>query len=404
MSRFVSIALATLLAVAANPAAAHEGHKHATSGACTGPELACATTATPVFASGGRLWLAWAAAGRIWTAHSENLGHTFSTAVPVNPTGGLPLDSGPDARPKIVVAPDGDVVVAYAVRDPKYNGTVFVARSRDGGATFAAPERLTADSPSQRFEALAFDPSGRLFAAWIDKRNVANARKAGKRYDGAALAFSWHGEGKSGFAPARIARDNTCECCRIAIGFAGPGKPVVVFRNIFSGSVRDHAIVTFSDSGTPGPLHRVSDDGWKTEACPHQGPSLAIASDGSYHVVWFTAGSARKGLFYARSTDGGAHFTSPMPVGTPGHQSSRPYVLAGPDALHLVWKEFDGERTTVMLISSGDSGKTWSAPRALAHTANAADHPLLVSDGRRSYLSWQTTADGYRLIPIEAAP
>ena len=40
-----------------------------------------------------------------------------------------------------------------------------------------------------------------------------------------------------------IALDNTCECCRLGIAFAGPGRPAVVFRNIFPGSVRDHAVV-----------------------------------------------------------------------------------------------------------------------------------------------------------------
>lgn len=404
MSRSACLAFAVLLIAVACPAAAHEGHRHAEAAACKGPELACATTVTPAFAADGRLWLAWGAAGKIWTAHSENLGSTFSPAVAVSAAGGLPLDSGPDARPKIAVAPDGSVVVAYAVRDPQYNGTVFVARSGDGGATFSKPARLTANSPSQRFEALAFDPSGRLFAAWIDKRNVAAARKAGRKYAGAALAFSWDGKGGSGFAPARIARDNTCECCRIAVGFAGPGKPVVALRNIFPGGVRDHAVIAFSGAEAPGPVRRVSDDGWKTEACPHQGPSLAVAADGSWHVVWFTAGSVRQGLFYARSADGGAHFSAPMAVGTPGRQASRPYVLAGPDALHLVWKEFDGERTAIMLMTSRDGGQAWSTPRELAHTRNASDHPLLVSDARRTYLSWQTVADGYRLIPIEAAP
>ena len=33
-------------------------------------------------------------------------------------------------------------------------------------------------------------------------------------------------------------------------------------------------------------------------------------------------------------------------------------------------------------------------------TRTTSDHPLLVMDGRRTYLSWMTKADGYRFIPI----
>ena len=36
----------------------------------------------------------------------------------------------------------------------------------------------------------------------------------------------------------------------------------------------------------------------------------------------------------------------------------------------------------------------------IASTTDASDHPLLVSDGQATYLSWMTKADGYRLLPI----
>jgi hypothetical protein len=70
----------------------------------------------------------------------------------------------------------------------------------------------------------------------------------------------------------------------------------------------------------------------------------------------------------------------------------------------IVWKEFDGEHTTVNVMYSGDHGKTWSIPKALAQTIDASDHPLLVSNGRRVFLSWMTRDDGYRLLPVEGTP
>jgi hypothetical protein len=70
----------------------------------------------------------------------------------------------------------------------------------------------------------------------------------------------------------------------------------------------------------------------------------------------------------------------------------------------LVWKEFDGEQTTVDAMISRDEGITWSVPRVVARTTDASDHPLLVSDGQRVFLSWMTRADGYRLLPLEDRP
>jgi hypothetical protein len=66
----------------------------------------------------------------------------------------------------------------------------------------------------------------------------------------------------------------------------------------------------------------------------------------------------------------------------------------------MVWKELDGEKTTVHLMTSHDDGKSWSKPTVLATTTDSSDHPLLVSDGQNTYLSWMTKADGYRFLPI----
>jgi hypothetical protein len=78
--------------------------------------------------------------------------------------------------------------------------------------------------------------------------------------------------------------------------------------------------------------------------------------------------------------------------------------MAASDALWLVWKEFDGDKTTVPAMVSHDDGRTWSSPVIVAETSNASDHPLLASDGRRVFLSWQTQAEGLSFSPLEDAP
>jgi hypothetical protein len=242
--------------------------------------------------------------------------------------------------------------------------------------------------------------TGTYRSRWFAVRGLAK----GEAYTGASLAFAWSMDGAVTFSEAGIAKDNTCECCRLGIAFAGAGRPVVLFRNIFGASVRDHAVTTFADPATPGPIYRVSVDDWGTDVCPHHGPSLSIGDDGTYHVTWFTDGRARQGLFYARSTDGGRTFSSPMPIGLADHSPSRPFVLAAAGTVWMVWKEFDGEQTTVNVMTSRDDGKTWSVPKGLAQTADASDHPLLVTNGRRVFLSWMTRVDGYRLVPLEVSP
>jgi len=340
---------ALILSASASTAAAQ--HQHAKPGSA--PE---AFTAAPAFGPDGTLWLARPMVDRIVVLKSSDLGRTFSPPIVVTPEP-MNLDWGPDARARIAVDPKGGLIVTFGTfQDKNFNGRAYFARSIDKGASFTRPRPIAADTTSQRFETAAVDPTGRVFAAWLDKRNVAKARAAGRAYPGAALAYAWE-DGEAGFGDTAIALDNTCECCRLGVAFAGAGRPAVVFRNIFPGSVRDHAVMTFQDEKTPGPVRRVSFDEWKIEACPHHGPSIAIAADGSYHVAWFTDGTARKGLFYARADYAEAPFGPPRTLSPPGRQPARPYLLAGGGALHLVWKEFDGTKAVVRWQVSHDSGR-----------------------------------------------
>jgi hypothetical protein len=383
---------------------AQMNHQHASEAACDETVLRCASKVTPAFTPDGTLWLAWMAGGQVSVASSKDGGHSFSAPVLVTKQR-LNLDWGPDARPKIVVDRNGGIPLAFTIfRDKAFNGQVLYTRSTDGGKSFAELRPITASNESQRFEALALDADGSVFAAWLDKRNRVPAQQRGQEYEGAGLFFASSKDGGTTYSKSRLAQDNTCECCRLGLAFAGPGRPVIVFRNIFEGGIRDHAIMTFADPATPGELHRVSQDDWQISACPHHGPSLSISTGGTYHVTWYTSGKVRKGLFYARSQDGGRTFSNPLPVGRADSGPSRPYVLAGPQGTAMIWKEFDGEKTTVNLMTSHDDGITWSTPTTIAKTADTSDHPLLVSDGRRVFLSWMTKADGYRFQPIEDEP
>ena len=367
---------------------------------CAEPTLRCATVVMPSVAPDGALWIAWTAAGRVFVSRSGDFGRTFAqpisiTAAPVT------LDAGADARPQIVVDRKGRIVVSYVVmRGDKYVGQVMVSHSADGGATFSPPRPISEGVASQRFISLVLDDTDAIFATWVDKRRLLDAGRAGTPFAGASLAIAWSNDGGQAFEPARMVHDHTCECCRLAVAFKGPRRPAVLLRNIFDGE-RDHAVLTLGPQDAVGRVARVSEDRWRIDACPHHGPSLAIDSDGVYHVTWFSGGGQRRGLFYARSIDGGQTFSAPMPIGAAGRQPGRPYVLANSNRLWLAWKEFDGERSTIYAMSSRDGGRTWIDPRMVAATDNYSDHPLLIARGGQAFLSWMTRADGYRVIALE---
>jgi hypothetical protein len=380
--------------------AQHAGHGPKPA-ACDGA-LACAPVATPLIDPAGTLRLVWSAGGKVWAAAAAGVGAPLGPPVAITPEPAAIDDNG-EARPKLVALRDGSLLAAWTIRrDQYYNGTLMLARSADGGRSFSAPTPLLAPglSPSQRFEHLAEGPDGRVWLFWLDKRGV--ARPGQKPLPGAGLAMAVSQDGGRSFGPSRIVVETTCECCRLGLAFDAGGAPVLAWRHIFPGSERDHAVGRFTEASLDGRLHRVSTDAWAIEACPHHGPGLAIGADGTWHVTWWSGGGARRGLFHAYSTDAGANFSAPVALGEARHQPGHGRLLAMRDGLLLAWREFDGETTRIRLQRSAD-GRSWTAPEDVAATRDAADRPVLLQGGGRAYLSWQTAAEGWRLMPLPGA-
>ena len=369
---------------------------------CKDTTLQCARAATPLFTQDGALWLAWSGGGAISIARSTDLGISFASRTEIAQHGAF-LDTGPDARPQLVSDKQNNLIVSYGFfRDKNWNAQVNVSRSVDGGKSFSAPAPISQDPTSQRFPSLLTDPQGQIFASWIDKRLVAQANKAGQKQLGGSIAYAWSSDGGQTFLQENIAQPSSCECCRIASALTPDGLPVILYRAIFEGSVRDHATQTFTARTQPGPARRVAVDAWATDSCPHHGPAIAISAAGVQHAAWFTQGTARTGSFYARSMDQGKTYSNPVAIGNPEAMPGRPYLLATPTALWLSWKEFDGKRTAVFAQYSTDDGVQWSLPKLVAETVGYSDHPLLIQREGIAYLSWLTAAQGYRLLRLEA--
>lgn len=366
-------------------------------------QVACAQAASAVFDPTGRLWLAWAAGGHVYVQHSADRGERFSPPVAVN-TVSEAVGAGGEERPKVAAGADGAVYVAWTrkLAEP-YTGEVRFSQSNDGGRHFSLPVTVNDDHQvtSHRFASLGLGPDGRLYLAWLDKRDRLAAEAARRPYAGAAVYYVVSYDGGRGFQPNRRLAAETCECCRIALDMDAAGRPLLLFRDIYGDQIRDHSLIAFRDADTPGPLRRVSHDDWRIDACPHHGPSLSVASDGVLHAAWFSNAPDRHGLFYTHSTDRGAHFSTPMAFGDYDRQAGHPSVLARGERIYLAWQEFDGERTRIQYRRSDDGGRSWTKTREAASTRGWADYPFLLSDGAGVYLSWLTRPEGYRLLSLE---
>jgi len=369
------------------------------SSVCQGYGLDCANAATPFLLSDGKLLLAWTANGVVSVGQSDDLGKTLRSTTKIAEHGKT-LDAGADARPQIIADKQNNVFIAYAFfKDSNWNAQINTAISTDGGSTFSIPVSLVQGGSSQRFPSLLIRPDSSIFITWIDKRLVAIAKQDGVKRLGGSIAYSFSGDGGKTFQAEQFANESSCECCRIGVSLDPKNQPVIVYRAIFPGGIRDQASQVISAKGTE-PIRRVADDDWKTDACPHHGPSIAVSGSGKFHVAWYTQGNKRSGVFYANSSNQGLSYSKPDRIGAEGANVSRPYLLALGQQVWLAWKEFDGAQSLVYIKQSHDDGKTWGAPQMISKTNGYSDHPLLVHQGDAVFLSWLTRADGYQLIKV----
>jgi hypothetical protein len=312
-----------------------------------------------------------------------------------------PIEASGESRPKLAFGPRGEIYISYTRPLAKpYTGDIRFVRSLDGGRTFSEPVIVQRDRAvrTHRFDSLIVDRQGRVFVAWIDKRDAEAARAARVPYAGAGLYYAVSSDRGASFGPDVRAAEHTCECCRIALAVDPAGRVTALWRHVFAPNVRDHASVVLPPEGTPSAPRRASFDEWHIDACPHHGPALAFAPDGTRHQVWFDAPDDDGGVFYAAFTDG--RMGKPARLGSPTAEHGD--VVAFGTSVLLAWKEFDGESTVVRTRYSADGGRNWTAATPFA-TRGSSDHVHLVHDRNRAWLVWRTAIEGVRVQHIGGA-
>lgn len=364
------------------------------------------------FDSAGNLWRVSVHDGYLFVDKSADLGKTFSTPIKVSPSE-QKIGANNQARPDIALDAKNNIYVAWTQNlNTRFAGYIWFARSIDGGKSFEKPYIVHQDRTeiTHAFNALNVSPQGKITVTWIDKRDAVNAKKAGKKYAGAAIYYAVSDNKGLSFAPEQKLADSSCECCRIATANKPDGTAAVLWRHVFEGNERDHMIAEIPQGNAKPQLHRATFGHWKIDGCPHHGAALATGGTGKnwwgYHMAYFDGSDAKPGLYYSRM-DGVAWASSPAKkFGHNKNQAGHPAILSvanHTDGEHvwLVWREIEAKNTKIIGMFSDDGGRSWSDAKVLASTADKADYPQLMQHDKQVYLAWNTLKEGFKLIPLK---
>jgi hypothetical protein len=386
--------------------------------------VANAVNATPSVAADGKaVAVAWGATSGdsqtdIFVAVSGDGGLTFGQPIRVNADKGGAKLTG-EAPPRVVFGrtlPSGrEFTVLWTAREGS-STSIKLARSVDGGRTFADPVPLVSGAPGSRgWPALAVGRSGSAHAIWLDHRGMAapatgaskaephtmhtmaagkdsavDAQKSGLYYVSTSLA---------GAPPAgREIAKGVCYCCKTALAVRG-SRLYAAWRHVYPGNLRDIAFTTSSNGGrTFAAPVRVSRDGWEIEGCPDDGPAIAVDNAGLVRIVWPTVipGTAPEGaIFYATSTDGRS-FTKRVRVPTLGSlKPSHPTLALDSHGRGVVtWDELVTGRRVVAarLVTTAANGAVTFGPHEILNEQGHGVYPSVTMSGDAAVVAW--TAGG----------
>jgi hypothetical protein len=389
------------------------------------------SNATPSIASDGDVvTIAWGAstptgATDVYAAVSRDGGRNFAAPVRVNDAdGGARLNGEQPPR----VAVHGTVITVVWTAKGANGTSIMQSRSDDGGRTFgkAVPVPGSDASGNRGWENTVADRSGRVYAVWLDHRELAqqdgtvsashhdHAGKASgtpaadQKPDGVAMAqrSKLYVTSLDGAVEPRAITGGVCYCCKTAVAAGANGSLFAAWRHVYPGNIRDIAFASSRDGGkTFGPPLRVSEDKWVLEGCPDDGPAMAVDAKNRVHIVWPTlitegaAGEPTIALFYAMSADG-TRFTTRKRIPTEG-MPHHPQIAIGVDgSLTMAWDEgANGKRRAAAARTTVDAA-AGGAPLVRTLLADAAVYPVVAAAGGATIAAWTSGASSNSTIQV----
>src|SRR6266566_4987267 len=237
----------------------------------------------------------------VFFSRSTDGGATFST--PQN----LSNDPAGSSAPQIAVDSSGNINVVWQDNPPGTYQILFT-RSSDGGATFSTPIAVSS-RPSYRPQ-VAVDSAGNINVAWTEGFNGPFDVVFSRSSDGGATftapkVISYLSEVDLGFRMALDSKGNL-----YAVWDTQPYGNIYLSHSSDGGATFSYTAITNNTSGT-GP----------------QGQQIAIDSSDNINVVWQDISPGNYDIFFTRSSDGGATFSTPENLSNDPGDSGNPQIV-----------------------------------------------------------------------------
>ena len=256
------------------------------------------------------------------------------------------------------------------------NFDIYYKRSTDGGITWSASKRLTWTSGSSGSPCIAIDSSNTIHIVWTDDTPGNGEIYYKKSTNGGSTWMTKRLTWNSGFSSKpHIAVDSSNSIC-------------IVWQDDESGNTEIY-YKRSTDGGTSWTTKRLT---WNSG--DSLDPIIAADSGGNIHIVWHDHSPGDGEIYYKKSTNGGAAWTSKRLTWNSENSGVPDLTIDTSDNLHIVWQNEVSGIYNVFFKRSTNAGTTWTSKR-LTWNAGDSSVPRLATDTNDDILVvWSDSTPG----------
>jgi hypothetical protein len=277
----------------------------------------------------------------------------------------LTWTSGQSAAPVVAVDFSGNLHIVW-YDDTPGNYEIYYKKSADGGVTWTSVQRLTWTSGQSAYPAIAVAFSSMLHVVWGDNTPGNTEIYYKRSTDGgttwtSAQRLTW--TSSSGYQAIAVDSSGNLHMVWESWVSAGGGRNEIYYKRSTDGGT------TWTSA------QRLT---WTSSSIY---PAIAIDSSGNLHVVWMDNTPGNYEIYYKKSADGGATWTSAQRLTWTLGDSWYPAIAVDSSGnLHVVYRGNTPGNYEIYYKKSADGGATWTSAQRLTWTSGNSWHPAIAVD------------------------
>ncbi|HEV2489900.1 MAG TPA: PKD domain-containing protein [Candidatus Acidoferrales bacterium] len=314
----------------------------------------------------------------IMFSRSTDGGVTFSTAVNVSNS------TASAGSPEVAADANGNLFVVWE-NDSQNLGILF-SRSTDGGATFSAPIFLSTNTAGSVTPQIAADLNGNLSVVWEDDFNGASD-----------ISFSESVDHGTTFSTPKSLSLNIGNSVGPQIALDLSGNIDVVWTNNSPG----HFDAFFTRSADKGATFSIPQN-LSNGTGDANTPQVAVDAGGNINAVWSdnVPPDTNPDIYYARSSDGGATFSGAQNVSNNTGFSANPWLTVDAGAnINVGWEDNTPGNQDIFFARSINAGATFSTPQDISNDSGMSIAVQMSADKNGNInATWQDNTPGISQI------